>query len=221
MLPHASPPTIVPFFPLPMVLFPGEVLPLHIFEPRYRQLVAECLGSESTFCIPTLLGRQVQRFGAEVRILEVVNRYPDGRLDIRVQGEGVFDCLDFYPEIIGKLYPGGPVRRLEIDRDGDLLQWERLEEAVRLLWYLSGVEKEIPVAAASGRTFTIGHYVGLDLAQEYELLSLTSEREREAFLIQHLQTILPAAKAMDAMRQKARMNGHFREFPPQEWDRRP
>lgn len=213
-------PDIMPLFPLPLVLFPGEVLPLHIFEPRYRQMIGECLEKDSPFGLPTLLGRKLQRHATEAKVQEIVKRYPDGRLDIRIQGIGVLDCLDFYPEVIGKLYPGGPVRRIDMEYEGNLLQWEQIEEAVSLLWRLLGIDKTIPEPTGYGRTFSIGHLLGLDLEKEYAMLCLAEESEREDFLLAHLQSVLPAAQAMEELRQKARMNGHFRHFPPQDWDMR-
>lgn len=212
------PTDVMPLFPLPLVLFPGEVLPLHIFEPRYRQMVAECVEKETSFGLTTLLDNKVQPLATEAKVQEVVRRYPDGRLDIRVMGQGVWQCIDFYPEVIGKLYPGGPVQRVNMQYQGDLLQWERIEEAVSLLWRLLGVEKTIPETAEYGRSFAVGHLLGLDLAQEFRLLSIPDESDREAFILEHLDRILPAAKAMEELRLKARMNGHFRHFPPQVWD---
>lgn len=182
-------------------------------------MIGECIEQNTSIGLAVVLERKVQRFATEAKVEEIVKRYPDGRLDIRVAGIGVLDCLDFYPEVIGKLYPGGPVRRVDLDYIGNLLHWERIEEAVTTLWRVLGVDKTIPSPNRYGRTFGIGHLLGLDLEQEYQLVCIPDENGREKFILDHLQRVVPAAKAMEELRRKALMNGHFRHFPPQVWDK--
>src|SRR3954451_12667636 len=76
----------LPVFPLPLVLLPGELLPLHIFEPRYREMVARCLAGPEPFCIVLADDDGVRRIGCLATGLEVMERLPDGRLNIAVTG---------------------------------------------------------------------------------------------------------------------------------------
>ena len=81
-------------FPLNLVVFPGERLNLHIFEPRYKQLIKDCLESGSTFGIPSYVLNKTE-FGTEVQIEEVTKTYSDGRMDIKTIGISVIEVLDF------------------------------------------------------------------------------------------------------------------------------
>ena len=100
---------IIPIFPLQMVTFPGETVNLHIFEPRYKQLIMEADTHGSNFGIPTYLGKRKLTFGTEVFLKEIVTKYKDGKLDIRVTGKRVFKVLDFIPRMSGRLYFGADI----------------------------------------------------------------------------------------------------------------
>ncbi|MCU0469941.1 MAG: LON peptidase substrate-binding domain-containing protein, partial [Arcicella sp.] len=102
----------LPLFPLNLVAFPLEDLNLHIFEPRYRQLINECLDNGTTFGVPVFLDGKLPGFGTEVKIVKLSKRYDDGRMDIRTQGIRAFRILDFQNPVELKLYSGGVVELL-------------------------------------------------------------------------------------------------------------
>src|SRR5271157_4662164 len=83
-------PERIPLFPLNVVLFPGEELPLHIFEPRYRRMVRDCLDARSPFGMLLAMDDGITKVGCTAEILEVVKRYPDGRMDIITVGRDIF-----------------------------------------------------------------------------------------------------------------------------------
>jgi len=205
------------FFPLQIVVFPGEEVRLHVFEPRYRQLIAEVLESGDTFCIPPVIDKEVSDTGTEIRLSRMAHRYEDGRMDIIVQGVAALEVLDFYPEVIGKLYPGGPVRRKENIPDGEEATWGAILELVTELWELMQVDKPIPTREVYPDCFALGHLVSLSLKQEYEMLAMARESARQQFLLRHLQESLPLIRSVAEMQRRARMNGQFREFPPLAW----
>ena len=91
-------PERIPLFPLNVVLFPGEQLPLHIFEPRYRRMVRECLDAKAPFGMLLALPNGVVRVGCTAEILEVVKRYEDGRMDIVTVGRCPFRVVDLLTE---------------------------------------------------------------------------------------------------------------------------
>src|SRR4029077_16917331 len=91
-------PDRIPLFPLNVVLFPGEELPLHIFEPRYRRMVRECLDGRSPFGLLLAMDDGVTRVGCTAEILEVVKRYPDGRMDIVTVGRDPFRIVELFTE---------------------------------------------------------------------------------------------------------------------------
>jgi Lon protease-like protein len=103
---------ILPFFPLSIFLFPGEDIPLRIFEPRYKQLVEDLRESEITFVIPFVINQDIQEFGCEVRLSDVVAENPGGRMVITVQAVAIVQILSFRKQLEGKLYSGGAIRRM-------------------------------------------------------------------------------------------------------------
>ncbi|HMP93454.1 MAG TPA: LON peptidase substrate-binding domain-containing protein, partial [Phnomibacter sp.] len=99
----------IPIFPLGIIVYPGNTLNLHIFEPRYKQLITDCYGENKPFGIPTVLEEQVREFGTLVRITAIKEVYEDGRMDISTEGLTVFRILQTMPEVPDKLYAGAIV----------------------------------------------------------------------------------------------------------------
>ena len=91
-------PERIALFPLNVVLLPGAPLPLHIFEPRYRQMVKECLAEKTEFGMLLAMPDGVARVGCTAEIVEVAKRYPDGRLDILTVGRAPFRVVELFPE---------------------------------------------------------------------------------------------------------------------------
>lgn len=105
-------PEILPFFPLSVFLFPGEDMPLRIFEPRYLQLIGDARSSGISFVIPFVMNKEVQEFGCEVELKEVVAENPGGRMVIRVESLSVVQIISYSKRLEEKLYPGGAIQRL-------------------------------------------------------------------------------------------------------------
>src|SRR6185503_19852168 len=99
----------IPIFPLGIVVYPGEQLNLHIFEPRYKQLINECFSEKKTFGIPSLIDKRMQDFGTVVRISEITAVHDNGEMDIKTEGTQVFKVLEVIREIPEKLYSGAIV----------------------------------------------------------------------------------------------------------------
>lgn len=207
----------LPIFPLQLVVFPGEQLNLHIFEPRYRELVADAEAYGTTFCVPTVMDGGVLPFMTEVSLLEVVNRYPSGESDIRTLGGRVFFLEDFQKTLPGKLYAGADCHEVFPDTDEDQQLNEEIVRLTRDIYEDLSIDKVIRDADAGFRTYDIGHYVGLKLKQEYELLTLLDAKERQVYLLDHLRHIHPELKEGRDIQNRARLNGHFKELVPPEW----
>src|ERR1700712_2391892 len=99
----------IPIFPLGLVVYPGESLNLHIFEPRYKQLIQECKALDKPFGIPAVIGDRLQDYGTVVRIKEITAVQDNGEMDIKTEGEKVFRILEVIKEIPDKLYSGAIV----------------------------------------------------------------------------------------------------------------
>lgn len=105
----------LPFFPLSVFLLPGEDIPLHIFEPRYKQLIGESRTQDITFAIPFVIQRDIQTIGCEVRLKDVVAEKEGGNMVIVVESLSVVEIITYSKQLEGKLYPGGEVRRIPCD----------------------------------------------------------------------------------------------------------
>ena len=120
-------PDIIPYFPLSVFLFPGEDIPLRIFEPRYKQLIEDARTKGITFAIPFVIDQDIQEFGCEVRLKDVVAENPGGRMVITVESVAVVKIISFSKQIEGKLYAGGAVRRLPCS---DPVEGEELKKLI-------------------------------------------------------------------------------------------
>lgn len=199
-------PTLTPFFPLGVVCFPGERLNLHIFEPRYRQLIAECEATGATFVIPPYESGGILAYGTEVRLVEVYRRYPDGESDIAVLGLAAVRIGTFVREVPDRLYPGGAVSALNNVSDGKEASAEALYEAYNA--FLATIGRDAADMPPSGveLSFALGHEVGLELRQKAALLAIEAESDRRAFLIDHLYRV--TAFIEDVKKRPSRRNGN-------------
>lgn len=199
-------------FPLEKVVFPGEKLPLHIFEPRYKQLIEDCETSGVTFGIPIFMDNNLD-YGTEMELLKVVKKYDSGAMDIICRGIRVFKIHNFQHNEEGKFYAGGDVEFLPNKDDATETMKNQLLELIYELY----VHLEVPrpkIDLASFNSFTLAHKIGLSVEQEYTLLKLTSERARQEFLINHLLITIPIIQEMNRTKQTIEFNGHFRNFDP-------
>jgi Lon protease-like protein len=206
---------MLPLFPLQLVVYPTEQLNLHIFEPRYRQLIHECEETGINFGIPAYIDESVSETGTEMELLRIEKRYPDGKMDVVTRGTGLFRIERFYRQAPGKLYAGAEVQPLpyRLD-DGDPARAQELLEQVGELYRLLGVDRQAPTELSTFSTYAVAHHVGFSLKQQYELLTLPGEGQRQAYMLEHLKEFLPQVRHMHEVRQRIQMNGHFRNIKP-------
>lgn len=202
----------IPLFPLNIVAFPGEELNLHIFEPRYKQLIEDCETSDKIFGIPSYINNKVE-YGTEVEIIEITKRYSDGRSDVKTKATQIFKVIDFQNPWSKKLYAGGSIAYISHDLEEDpALKLDFLALCKELFSWLQMSEKI--KLDHSTNSFTVGHKIGLKLEEEYELLKIGSEVDRQHFIIKHLETMLPALERAEEARERIKLNGHFKHLDP-------
>ena len=202
----------IPLFPLQTVFFPGETVPLHIFEERYKELISDCLQEALTFGIPVFIENAIN-FGTEVQLKEVVNTYADGSMDVLCVARQVFEVVTFDPQMEGKLYPGGEVQFVEPISDAESGMRDLVLEACRELYKLMEVPFG-PIKKEVFNSYTLAHKMGLSFQQEYQLLQLASEKVRLQFLLDHLEQTNKVLKQLNRTRELIEMNGHFRNYDP-------
>lgn len=165
-------------FPLPLVLVPGERAPLHIFEPRYRELVGECLERDLTFGVVLADEAGVRAIGTRAAVVEVLERFPDGRLNILVEGRERFRLVEvtegrsFTTAAVADVEDDGE-EPTEAERAEVVAAYGRVVEAADV-----AVDAEEVAADADDLAFAIAARVDLAAEVKQRLLELRSERER-------------------------------------------
>jgi Lon protease-like protein len=205
----------IPVFPLGVVIYPMERLHLHIFEPRYKQLIRECFDQKRPFGIPTVLNNRLQDLGTLVEIREIVQEYDNGEMDINTEGIKVFRTLEVIRHIPEKLYSGAIVNYPEnIFGDGDEKLMKSIINGVREVHRLLNISKDFKKADDALTSYDVAHHMGLSVEEEYEFLGLLRERQRQEYLKRHLQKVLPMLIEMEQLKEKVKLNGHFRNLSP-------
>ena len=203
----------IPIFPLGIVVYPGEELNLHIFEPRYKQLINECHEQKKAFGIPTVIDNKLQENGTLVQITEISKVHDNGEMDIKTAGVEVFRILELIKEIPEKLYSGAIVNYPQNQTHGKPELMRKVMASIRELLILLKVNKEFNKPDEEMKAYDIAHHVGLSIKQEYELLSLFDERQRQEYLKRYLAKVIPTVAAMEQLKEKIKLNGHFKELP--------
>jgi Lon protease-like protein len=156
-------PDRISLFPLNVVLFPGELLPLHIFEPRYRRMVRECLDAKTPFGMLLALPNGVAHVGCTAEILEVTKHYEDGRMDILTVGRDPYRIVDLFTD---DPLLAGTVDYLE-DREAiiDLQSSEKLIELYEVCYTLlfSGMPANLAQSPYERLSFVVAGALPLDL----------------------------------------------------------
>ncbi len=203
----------LPLFPLPLVVYPGETLNLHVFETRYKELIEECVERNTTFGIPTFMNDYISLFGTEVKIIELVKKYENGEMDITVKGSLIFKTINFRKNIPGKLYSGADIEEITARSNTSKELKTDVLKKMEELFRFAGIDKKINIDSGQQVSFLIAHTLGLSLEQEYELLTIPNEEKRLMYISEHLTKILPIVSEFEKLKEKIKMNGHFRNYP--------
>lgn len=205
----------IPVFPLGIVIYPSEKLHLHIFEPRYKQLIRECFEMKKAFGIPTVLNNRLQDMGTLVEIREIVQEYENGELDINTEGIKIFRTLEVIRQVPDKLYSGAIVNYPDNTLvDGDEKLMKTIINGVREVHRLLNITKDFKKPDSILNSYDVAHHMGLSVEEEYEFLGLMRERQRQEYLKRHLQKVLPMLMEMEQLKEKVKLNGHFRNLSP-------
>jgi Lon protease-like protein len=202
----------IPIFPLGLVVYPGEKLNLHIFEPRYKQLIQECYKERKMFGIPSVIENHMQDYGTLVKINEIVSVDEKGEMDIRTEGEKVFRVLEVIREIPDKLYSGAIVNYPTNNEHGSAEMMRRVVNSIRELYKMLKVDKQFEKTDNDLNSYDVAHHIGLSIQEEYELLGLMHEIQRQEYLKRHLTRVIPMVAEMEHLKKKVKLNGHFKNL---------
>jgi Lon protease-like protein len=200
-------PERIPLFPLNVVLLRGAELPLHIFEPRYREMVKNCLEEKSEFGMLLSLPKGLARVGCTAEILNVAKRYPDGRMDILTVGRAPFRVVELFQQ---NPLLEGQVDYLE-DREIAVpprIQRELVElfEACHTLIF-DDYPKNLEAGAPENLSYLVAAALPMDLLWKQQILELRSEADRQERLVAYLREWAPHLQKAGASRQRAAGNG--------------
>lgn len=201
-------PERLPLFPLNVVLLPGEDLPLHIFEPRYRRMVRDCLDGGSPFGMLLALENGVVRVGCTAKIIEVVKRYAGGRMDILTRGQLPFRVV--------QLFSDEPLLEAQVDYLEDREELansatkQKLIEVFEVCYTLlfHDYPKNLDDDAMEHLSYRVAETLPVDLLLKQQLLELRTETERQERVLAYLREWAPHLQKTQALRQSASGNGH-------------
>lgn len=187
------------------MLFPGTPLPLHIFEPRYKEMIAECRANGSPFGVVRAQEQGIAELGCTAEIVTVTKEYPDGRLDLVAMGRSRFEVVELNQE---RSFLRAEVLLLP-DEPGAASQAEtaRALEAHRQIMTLAGAAQDLSGADRDMLSFYLAGSLPLDLDFKQKLLGMRTERERMTAVASYLEKILPNLRRAARAREKAGGNG--------------
>jgi Lon protease-like protein len=192
-------------FPLNLVLLPGEQAPLHIFEPRYRELIGECLEDDEEFGLVLADDDGIREIGTRAGVIEVLERFDDGQLNVVVEGRERFRLVELTE---GRAFQTAEV--MDIDDVGDNPTEAELEQCLaaydRVVKAAEAELEDIDFDAES-IAFQIAARVDFGTEVKQGLLELQSERERVLRLAPMLNQAADAVRRDREIRERASGNG--------------
>lgn len=202
----------IPIFPLGIVVYPDEQLNLHIFEPRYKQLIKDSIAENKPFGIPVVIDKRVAEYGTLVEIVRVEKTYDNGELDVVTRGVKVFRILEVIKSIPDKMFAGAIVTYSDNSMASNARLHAQVLHAMRELHHILQISKSFKKADEELQSYDIAHHVGLSLTEEYEFLHLFQELQRLEYLKRHLLKVIPLMAEMERLKDRVKLNGHFRNL---------
>jgi Lon protease-like protein len=197
---------LLPLFPLELVLLPGTPLPLHVFEPRYKEMIGECLATDAPFGVIRAVDEGIAEVGCTAEIITVTKEYPDGRMDLICEGRKRFEVVEVNRD---RSFLQAEVLIVP-DEPGVTVQEERVK-AIQLhleILSLAGAVQDLSAADQNQLSFYLAGSLPLDLDFKQKLLAMRSEGQRIQAVTAYLETIVPKLRRAARAREKAGGNGH-------------
>jgi Lon protease-like protein len=206
-------PERIPLFPLNVVLLPGGDLPLHIFEPRYRRMVHDCIENKSEFGMLLVAPKGLVRVGCTAEVLEVAKRYPDGRMDILAVGRAPFRIVEL---MNARQYDDGMLLEGTVDYLDDRersIDTKKRRELVELFEVCHTIvygdyPRNIQGLDADQLSYAIAGTLPMDLMWKQQVLESRSEADRQERLLTYLREWAPHLQKIESQRLHAEGNGN-------------
>ena len=193
----------IPMFPLNLVILPGEVKPLHIFEERYKQLINDCLQNNANFGIPYINNNAVSEFGTEVRITKVVKVFDNGEMDIMIEGIRPFKIVEYSSVLSPKLYGAGMIRYEDLSMYPPTAG---LQELIKDYVWMSQ-QKSIPIDAFdTANVYTVARLLDLTNPEKYDLVKAPLLNDKEELLKQKTRLFIHLIRTENDLQTKFILN---------------
>jgi Lon protease-like protein len=198
---------LIALFPLDVVLLPDSTLPLHIFEPRYKEMVSEALTENKSFGIVRAQENSIAEIGCVADVAEVVKKYDDGRMDIVTEGTKRFQIVQLDQE---RDFLRGEVSYFddEEERAAPKPEADKLIELHGELLSLAGAEASGIESDDPQLSFHLAGSVPLDLDFKQSLLGMKSESQRVTAMVEYYTMLVPRLKRTLFVKEKSKGNGH-------------
>lgn len=200
---------LLPIFPLDLVLLPSVPLPLHIFEPRYKEMIKECLDQKRPFGIVRAKDEAFVNTGCTAEVINVLKSYADGRMNILVEGQKRFEVLQVNQE---RSFLQAEVFYLEDESDPP--GGAEIDKAVRLhgeIMQLAGARsEESEKTNTSQLSYRLAGSLPFDPDFQQALLEMNSEAQRIRAVVSFFERILPVLHRNARAKQRAGGNGHVK-----------
>jgi Lon protease-like protein len=201
-------PERIALFPLNVVLLPGAELPLHIFEPRYREMIKHCLEEKLEFGMLLSIPKGLARVGCTAEIVEVLKRGDDGSVDILTVGRAPFQVLELFTEV--PLLHG----RVNYPQDAPAVAGEPLRSDLVELYetchtlVFGDYPKNLDGGSSENPSYAIAAALPMDLPWKQQILELRNEADRQQRLVSYLREWAPHLQKAATVRSRAGGNGH-------------
>lgn len=193
----------LPMFPLNIVLIPGETKVLHIFEDRYRELVADCVMNQANFGIPYIKGDQLADYGVEVNITKIIQEHQNGEMDIEIKAIKPFKILKYTSVLKPKLYGAAYIEEYEDDTTSN--RYKLFRSFKKLI--KASKNKEIPVETLTNvSVYKVAHLLDLTNDEKLQLISFGTIKEKEDFLIAKIKLYMYMVKLEKEIKGNYRLN---------------
>ncbi|MGD9138774.1 MAG: LON peptidase substrate-binding domain-containing protein [Desulfobacterales bacterium] len=207
----------IPLFPLGLVLLPQMPLPLHIFEERYKSMIAECIDQNKEFGIVYFNGTDIQAIGCTASIQKILKRYDDGRLDILTMGEKRFQISQMYDE---KPYLEAKVTFFDDQLEANQAACQDLAEngmnLIEQFAEIAGVQVDYGFAEkmnVKSISFIIAGCEGFSYPEKQKFIEMSSTYERLKKAVGSLTKILDRTRLTAEIQRIIGGNGHMKQFP--------
>lgn len=193
----------LPMFPLNIVLVPGETRVLHIFEERYRELVADCVTNQANFGIPYIKGDQLADYGIEVSISKIIQEHQNGEMEIEVLAIKPFKILKYTSILKPKLYGAAYIEEYEDDTTSS--RYKLFRSFKKLI--KASKNKEIPVETLTNvSVYKVAQLLDLTNDEKLQLISFGTIKEKEDFLIAKIKLYMHMVKVEKELGSNYRFN---------------